>query len=152
MTARGRSFGTVERFVQKGITTVHRVAFDASGGRFGASLMGNPVSILTTTGRKSGQSRDTPLFAYPDGEDFIVVASNGGTATPPAWFLNLQTNPEAMIRTAGSTHAVRAEVLSPDEKATWWPLLTKRYQGYASYQAKTDRDIPVVRLRRADGT
>ena len=152
MTARGRSFGTVERLVQKAITALHRVAFDVSGGRVGATLIGNPVSILTTTGRKSGQPRDTPLFAYPDGDDYIVVASNGGTATAPAWFLNLQANPEATIRSAGSTHAVRAEVLTSQEKATWWPVLTQRYKGYASYQAKTDRDIPVIRLRRVDGT
>lgn len=152
MTSRGRPFGKVQRVVQKGITTLHRTAFDVSGGRLGATVAGNPVSILTTTGRKSGQSRDTPLFAYADGDDFIVVASNGGTAAPPAWFLNLQANPEGMIRSGGSTHAIRADVMTPEEKATWWPELTKRYPSYASYQAKTDRDIPVLRLRRADGT
>lgn len=150
MATRGRSFGAVERLAQKAVTTVHRIAYDVSGGRLGHTLVGNPVSILTTTGRKSGQQRATPLFVYPEGDDFIVVASNGGTATAPAWFFNLEANPTATVRVAGVDHAVRAEVMSPAEKAEWWPILTERYRGYASYQAKTDRDIPVVRLRRVE--
>ena len=148
MATRGRSFGTVERTVQKGITALHKAAFELSGGRLGATVAGNPVAILTTLGRKSGQPRSTPLFAYADGEDFIVVASNGGTATAPAWFLNLQANPDGTLKLGASEHRVTAEVLSPEEKQEWWPRLTSEYPGYASYQAKTDRDIPVVRLRR----
>lgn len=148
MASRGRSFGAAERFVQRAITALHTAAFDWSGGRVGASLLGNPVAVLTTTGRKSGQPRPTPLFAYPDGQNFIVVASNGGTATSPAWFLNLRVNPHATLKAADGEHRVIAEVLSVEEKQEWWPRLTARYRGYASYQAKTDRDIPVVRLRR----
>ena len=151
MASRGRSFGTAERLVQRAVTALHTAAFQWSRGRVGASLLGNPVAVLTTTGRKSGQQRPTPLFAYPDGKDFIVVASNGGTATAPAWFLNLQAHPEATLKVAGGQYRVTAEVLSPAEKQTWWPRLTARYRGYAAYQAKTDRDIPVVRLRRVQG-
>ena len=151
MGTRGRSYGTVERTVQKAITALHRAAFEWSGGRLGATVVGNPVAILTTTGRKSGQPRSTPLFAYADGEDFIVVASNGGTATAPAWLHNLQADPAATLRVGSSEHRVAAEVLSPEEKQQWWPRLVGEYRGYASYQAKTDRDIPVVRLRRLPG-
>jgi F420H(2)-dependent quinone reductase len=149
MATRGRPFGTVERTVQKAITAVHKTALDWSGGRLGGTVAGNPVAILTTVGRKSGQARSTPLFAYADGEDFIVVASNGGTATAPAWFLNLQSDPDATLKVGADEHPVTAEVLSPSEKQQWWPRLTSEYSGYESYQAKTDRDIPVVRLRRA---
>jgi deazaflavin-dependent oxidoreductase (nitroreductase family) len=147
MASRGRSYGSVERTVQKAITTLHRTAFEWSGGRLGARVAGNPVAILTTTGRKSGQARATPLFAYADGNDFIVVASNGGTATPPAWFLNLQADPTGALKVGGREQRVTAEVLSAEEKQQWWPRLVSEYGGYASYQAKTDRDIPVVRLR-----
>ena len=125
--------------------------FTLSGGRVGARMVGNDVGVLTTTGRKSGQQRATPLFIYRDAEDWIVVASNGGTATPPAWLLNLQTDPAGTLRDGRTTHPVRAEILSAAEKADWWPRVTSRYKGYESYQSKTDRDIPLVRLRRVAG-
>jgi deazaflavin-dependent oxidoreductase (nitroreductase family) len=149
MAARGRSFGTVQRTLQKGVTAMHRAMYDLSGGRFGGTMMGSPVARLTTTGRKSGQQRATMLFAYPDGDDYIVVASNGGTATPPAWLLNLQADPAARLKVGRDEWAVEAHVMDAEEKAEWWPRVTAAYRGYESYQRKTDRDIPLVRLRRA---
>ena len=149
MATRGRSFGAVERTLQKGVTAAHRAMYDLSGGRFGGTMMGNPVAQLTTTGRKSGQQRSTMLFAYPDGDDYIVVASNGGTATAPAWLLNLQADPSARLKVGRDEWDVQAHVMDLDEKAEWWPRVTKRYSGYESYQRKTDRDIPLVRLRRS---
>ena len=147
--ARGRSFGTVERTVQRAVTGVHRLTYQLSGGRLGGTLVGNEVVVLTTTGRRSGAKRQTPLFGYRDGDDYIVVASNGGTATDPAWLLNLRADERGTLRAQGKTWPVRAEVLTPEEKAAWWQIVTKQYRGYSSYQEKTDRDIPMVRLRRA---
>lgn len=146
MTARGRTDNAVTRTAQRLLTTLHRTVLRASGGRLGGRVGGNAVVVLTTTGRSSGKPRPTPLFGYPDGADWVVVASNGGTAGHPQWFRNLQADPIASITVAGRTTEVRAEVLTGAERQRQWKRAAASYSGYDGYQRATDRDIPVVRL------
>ncbi len=81
----------------------------------------------------------------------IIVGSNGGTATHPAWWLNLTANPEAIVEVGGRRVRVRAEEASPEEKERLWPRLVKMYRGYEGYRCRTDREIPVVILRLING-
>jgi deazaflavin-dependent oxidoreductase (nitroreductase family) len=128
-------------------TGVHEVLFKASGGRLAGSIYGMPVVMLTTTGRKSGQPRTTMLTS-PVQEDgnIVLVASYGGDDRHPKWYLNLRDNPDVEVKYRGRTLKMRARAATADEKDRLWPLVTGAYKGYAGYQARTDRDIPLVIL------
>ena len=119
-----------------------------TGGKIGGTFRGAPVLLLTTTGRKTGKKRTTPLLYVIDGDDLAIVASNGGRPKDPSWFFNLKKNPEAEIQIKKDLNKVRAKQSSSDEKARLWPLLTKMYPTYNDYQKKTTREIPVVILKR----
>jgi deazaflavin-dependent oxidoreductase (nitroreductase family) len=107
------------------------------------------ILLLTTTGRKSGQERTSALI-YRDWEDKqLVVASKGGADEPPAWFLNLEKEPEVIVQIKGDRFKARARVASADEKPAMWEHMVHVWPDYANYQAKTDREIPVVVLERA---
>lgn len=128
-------------------TGIHRALFTASGGRIAGKAMGMPVVMLTTTGRKTGRERRTMLTApVVDGESVVLVASYGGDDRHPAWFLNLREHPDVTITMDGSTRSMRARVASEEEKGRLWPRVTDAYKGYAGYQRRTDRDIPLVVL------
>jgi deazaflavin-dependent oxidoreductase (nitroreductase family) len=109
------------------------------------SYMG-PMLLITTTGRKSGEPRTTPLLYMPDGENFFVVGSNGGRDTAPNWLRNLEANPKAQVQAGRRIVPVRAEILRGEAKAAEWDRLTSFYSGWARYQNETDREIPAVRL------
>lgn len=109
-------------------------------------MMNCPVLLLTTKGRKSNKQRTVPLLYLADGDNIVLVASNGGATKHPTWWLNLQANPEAQIQVSGSKQRVRAEQGSAEEKRRLWPQLTAMYPGYKNYQEITNRDIPVVIL------
>jgi len=126
---------------------IHRAIYRASGGRVGARLAGLDMLLLTTTGRKSGEPRTQPLACFPDGDAWVVVASNAGQDHHPAWFLNLQANPEARIRIGREERAVRAQVAEGAERERLWPWLKQRNPAYARYERSTERRIPVVILR-----
>jgi F420H(2)-dependent quinone reductase len=113
--------------------------------------------LLTTTGRKSGQQRVTPIFYLPAMEDtinsipiekghFLLIASNWGASTDPIWWLNLQVNPRAQVRIGKKTMAVTARKADSEERSRLWPLITSRYTNFADYQRSTRREIPVVIL------
>ncbi len=106
--------------------------------------------LLITTGRKSGQPRTAPLLYLEDGEDIVVVASQGGMSKDPLWFKNLEANPEAEIEIGKEKRKVRARRATDEEKATLWPKVTGLYSGFDLYQARTERNIPVVILSPAD--
>ena len=112
------------------------------GGSFGSAN----VLLLTTIGRKSGRPRTTPLNYFPDGERVVLVASNGGADNHPAWYLNLLADPAATIQRKSETSAVIARIASAEEKAELWPRIVQWYRGYATYQQKTDHDIPLIVL------
>ena len=106
---------------------------------------------LTTTGRKSGQPRDVTLYAYPDGESFVVVGSRGGAARDPAWARNLRDNPKATIRHGKSETSVRAHEAEGSRRERLWDLVTEAFPLYGTYQKKTVRRIPVFVLEPTEG-
>ena len=128
------------------ITAVHRFLFRISNGRLGGRMMGNDMLLLETVGRKSGRRREVPLLTVRDGQAWVVVASNAGDDRPPAWWLNLEARPEAAIRTAGQRRTVRARSASGEERARLWAKVVAAHSGYADYEQRTTREIPVVLL------
>ena len=128
-------------------TRLHRAIYTRTGGRLGSKLMGMHMLLLTTTGRKSGLPRTLPLACFPDGDDLVVVGSNNGQAQHPAWFMNLQQDPEARIRFGRDERRVRAEVATGEERARLWTWLVNQNSMYAKYEKRTTREIPVVVLR-----
>ena len=110
-------------------------------------MVGAPVLLLTTTGCKTGRRHTIPLLYLEDGENFVVVASNGGAPRHPAWWSNLRADPEANVEIGGRELRARAQKASPEEKEWLWPRLVAMYGAYENYQRRTDREIPVVILR-----
>jgi deazaflavin-dependent oxidoreductase (nitroreductase family) len=106
-----------------------------------------PLVELVTTGRRSGKERST-MLAVPiiDADRLVLVASFGGDDRHPAWYLNLQANPEVRATIAGTTRTMIARTATEEERVELWPQITSRYQGYARYQERTERPIPVVIL------
>lgn len=134
----------------KAFTRLHRALFDATKGRLGGTGFGMPVVKLETTGRKSGAQRATMLtMPIHDDNRVVLVASNGGADRHPAWYLNLTAKPEVRVTFDGRTREMVAHTASFEEKAELWPEVTAAYKGYAGYQTKTDRDIPLVVLSPA---
>lgn len=129
------------------LSRAHVALYRASGGRLGGRIpSGAPVLLLTTTGRKSGKQRTTPLLNLEDGGRYVVIASVGGASKHPVWYLNLLANPVATIEVGGRELAVTARRAEPEERARLWPLAVQMYAGYDDYQARTTREIPVVIL------
>jgi deazaflavin-dependent oxidoreductase (nitroreductase family) len=132
--------------VQKTITRLHRMLLQSPVGRMFSALPGPQFLVLETTGRKSGQRRQTPLSFTRDGDAYIVIASNGGSPRHPDWYLNLQADPNADVDLAGRTKAVRAETVSGSDRDRLWRAAVQSYPGYTGYQMRASREIPVVRL------
>jgi deazaflavin-dependent oxidoreductase (nitroreductase family) len=130
----------------KGASGMHTALYRASGGRIGSRMVGMPVLLLTTTGRRSGKSRTTPLLYVREGDAVAVVASNGGSDYTPAWWLNLGTNPLAEVEIGRARTRVTARKASPEEHARLWREFTLGFPGYAKYATRTTREIPVVML------
>jgi len=129
----------------KALNLVHKTTLKLTGGRWPRDLFGMPGVELHTIGRKSGQPRSSMLASPIHDEDRVVlVASKGGDERDPAWYLNLTANPDVEVTMNGETRKMRARTASPDEKAALWPDIVAIYKGYAGYQEKSGRDIPVV--------
>jgi deazaflavin-dependent oxidoreductase (nitroreductase family) len=107
--------------------------------------------LLTTKGRKSGEMRRTALIYQLSGDDHVVVASQGGKPTHPAWYLNLEEEPVVDVQVAAEKFQARARTAGPDERDRLWKLMNEVWPAYAEYQQKTDREIPVVVLERISG-
>jgi deazaflavin-dependent oxidoreductase (nitroreductase family) len=123
--------------------------YEESGGTEATDLKGSPCLLLDYVGRRTGTWRRTVLIYGRDGQDYLIVASKGGAPEHPAWYLSLRDHPEVHLRVGPERFAATAETLSTDEKARVWPHLLDVYAPYEDYQKKTDREIPVVRLRRS---
>src|SRR3954447_3803544 len=126
----------------------HVRRYRETGGEVGHDWEGTQALILSTTGRKSGEKRDNALIYGRNGDDLLVVASKGGADAPPAWYLNLQADPEAEVQLKGDRFKVRTRDATPEEKAEVWSTMTREWPSYDDYQEKTDREIPVVVLER----
>lgn len=122
--------------------------FRRRGGKLGGPFEGAPVLLLTTIGAKSGQRRTSPMMYLPDGERIIVFASNAGKDTHPGWYHNLRANPAATVEVGGETYAVTATEITGEEHDRLYRIQAERYPGFATYQANTERIIPVVELVR----
>jgi deazaflavin-dependent oxidoreductase (nitroreductase family) len=118
-------------------------------GAEGHDWRGTTVLILTTTGRRTGESRSTPLIYRPHGDDYLVVASKGGAAEHPAWYLNLRDSPDVTVQVLGDRFKAKARTASAEEKPELWESMTEAWPAYDEYQRNTDREIPVVVLERA---
>lgn len=127
---------------------IDRVLSKVTGGRVALSQALVPSLELTTTGRKSGQPRRTPLATMPRGDDFLVVGSNFGKENHPAWTANLLAEPKAVVTFKGETIPVVARMLDPDEKAKVWPDLLKIWPAWTSYTERSGRDLRVFYLER----
>ena len=121
--------------------------FRVSGGKIGNKFMyGAPVLLLVHKGRKTGALRTSPLIYLADGDDLILVASKGGSAHHPLWYLNITANPEVDVEIGTERRPMRARDATSEEKQRYWPRLNEIYPPYDSYQARTAREIPVVVL------
>jgi deazaflavin-dependent oxidoreductase (nitroreductase family) len=146
MSTRQRRRLVYNQTFQKLFTRLHTFWFRLTGGRAGGRLGKSRVLILTTTGRKSGQPRSTPLFYLASNGGYVVVASNGGSDAPPLWWLNLQARLEARVEVGAHTLRVKAREADTHEREQIWPQLVAMYAGYATYQRRTKRTIPVIIL------
>jgi deazaflavin-dependent oxidoreductase (nitroreductase family) len=129
----------------KGMNLLHRSLLLVSGGHLGARVGSMPVVELHTTGRSTGRRRSVMLTAPVHDEDrWVLVASKGGDDRHPDWYRNLVAHPDAELTVDGKDVPVHTRTATPEEKAELWPRIVDAYRGYASYQTKTSRDIPVV--------
>jgi deazaflavin-dependent oxidoreductase (nitroreductase family) len=119
-----------------------------SGGRIGGKMFGAPLLLLTTTGRKSGRSWTVPLMYQVDRDRWVIIASNGGSAKHPAWWLNLRSQPDASAQIGRETYPVTAAETTGEERERLWRRMADMYKGYDGYAQKTTREIPVVVLQR----
>jgi F420H(2)-dependent quinone reductase len=138
---------TARRLIAKGVSGTHAAIYRASGGAVAGRMFDSPVLLLSTTGRKTGKERTTPLLYLEDGENLVVVASDGGAPRHPAWYLNLKANPEVGVRVKERDLRARAEEETGEEKRRLWARLVEMYPSYENYQRRTRREIPVVVLR-----
>ena len=135
----------------KTMSKVNVVAYRWTGGLLGSKWRagsafprGIPVLLLTTIGRKSGEPRTAPLVFIEDGVNVIVVGSQGGLPKDPLWYKNLKANPECRVQIKRRKMKMKARTASPDERERLWPKLVAHYPDFVSYEAWTDRLIPVV--------
>jgi F420H(2)-dependent quinone reductase len=125
------------------ISGAHVYFYRLSGG---AGFLNRNTLILTARGRKSGREISKPLLYVEDKGRLYIVASYGGSDSPPSWYLNLRKNPEATAEVGSSKRRCRARTLSAQEAKPIWPRLLEMYPTYAEYQKKTSREIPIVEL------
>ena len=128
-------------------SAIHRLCYKLTGGAIGGGSAGMPILLLTTTGRKTGRPRTTPLLYVTDGENIVVVASNGGRPRHPHWWLNLVDNPEAEVQVRNEKRRVKAEEAIGEERERLWRLVVGMFHEYEEFQRATMRKIPVVVLR-----
>ncbi len=125
--------------------------FRANDGKVTGVFAGAPVLLLTTTGARSGRKHTTPLVYQNDGDRIVVFGSKGGAPTHPAWYHNLVANPIVTVELPGETFEAKAATVEGPERERIWSAQKEIMPGFAEYEAKTDRQIPVVVLERVSG-
>jgi deazaflavin-dependent oxidoreductase (nitroreductase family) len=126
----------------------HTQRYRETGGEEGHDWRGTQTLLLTTKGRRSGEPRELPLIYGRHGDDYLVVGSHGGSDEPPAWYRNLEADPEVEVQVKDERFKARARTASPEEKRELWPTMTAEWPAYDEYQTKTERDLPVVVIER----
>ena len=124
--------------------------YEATNGEQGADLQGRPVILLTSVGARTGKVRKTPLMRVERDGIYAVVASLGGAPKNPVWYYNLKKNPHVELRDRGTKRDYLAREVTGDEKTVWWDRAVEAWPDYATYQTKTDRQIPVFVLERLE--
>jgi deazaflavin-dependent oxidoreductase (nitroreductase family) len=122
----------------------HIEEYVATDGKVGQKWGGLPTLLLTTRGRKSGKLRRTALIYGRDGDNYLIMASNGGSDSHPSWYLNLVDDPEVEIQVGADKMAGRARTATPGEKPRLWEVMSQIFPTYEDYQRKTSREIPLV--------
>ncbi len=129
------------------LSAAHRRVYRLTGGRIGRRLVDNDMLLLTTRGRVTGRPHTVPLLYLTEPDGWVVIASWGGRDTDPDWYANLAVDPRCQIDIGADTIPVVAETLVGDRRNALWERAVAAYDGYASYQARTSREIPIVVLR-----
>jgi len=129
------------KWMSRANTWVYKKTNGKIGGKF---LQGAPVALLTTTGRKTGEPRVSPLLFWREGDRIVLIASQGGAATNPMWYLNLKDNPHVAVQIKDEVLHLTARDATEAERAEYWPKMAQMYTSFDDYQSWTDRVIPVV--------
>lgn len=129
------------------ILALHVFFYRLTGGKFGGTVQGLPVLLLTTTGRKTGKKRTIPLGYFKADGGYVITASYAGADIHPAWYYNLRKDPRATLEINGQRSEVRAEIAGVEKREQLWAQLVALAPGYANYEKKTSREIPLVILR-----
>lgn len=132
----------------KALSSFHTLVYRATRGRLGRRLARHDILLLTTTGRASGRQHTVPLLYLQEESALVLIASFAGHDHHPAWYRNLQANPHAEVQIEQERFAVSAREATPEERPRLWARAVAEYPGYAGYQGRTARLIPVVVLRR----
>lgn len=128
------------------VYALHVRLYRLTGGRIGGTIRGLPVLLLTTTGRKTGRSRTTPLIYFPHDGAYVIVGSNAGYESDPGWFRNLTRHPLSTVQIKDRRLTVRAEVAGPQSRHALWTMVTRIAPFYEAYERRTERRIPLVML------
>jgi deazaflavin-dependent oxidoreductase (nitroreductase family) len=135
------------RLVAKAVLWLHSTSYRLTNGRIGGRFIaGSPILLLTTTGRRTGKQRTRPLAYVRDGDRFVLCASNGGSPRHPGWYHNLRATGRAEVQVGPEQLAVSAKTADPTERSRLFPRFVQMYKGYAGYEQKTSRQIPLVVL------
>lgn len=131
------------------VMSIAVLLYRITGGKFGGKVQGLRVLLLTTTGRKTGKKRTTPLGYFEhDGGGYVIIGSNAGFDTHPAWFHNLSADPNVAIQIREDQFLATAEIAGPEQRDQLWQRLMELAPPYANYAKRTSRQIPLVILRR----
>jgi deazaflavin-dependent oxidoreductase (nitroreductase family) len=135
----------IARIFVQGQALIYR----ATGGKLASTMQGDPIIVLSTRGRKSGKVRHLPLARLIEGDSMYVIASLGGAPKNPDWYHNLKANPDVEVQNGADRYKARATVLPEPERTQVWQRVVAALPGFAEYQKKTSRVIPIVRLTRS---
>jgi F420H(2)-dependent quinone reductase len=127
--------------------TIYVFLYRLTGGNFGGKVQGLSVLLLTTVGRKTGKKRITPLGYFEHDGYYVITASNAGFDTHPAWFHNLKRHPQVAVQIGDKQFTASAELAKPTMRGQLWAELVQRAPGYAAYEKRTIREIPIVLLQ-----
>jgi len=130
----------------KAVSAIHVWVYRASGGKRWAKMGDNPILLLTTKGRKTGENRTVPVMCFEDGGDRFVIASKGGSPSHPAWFRNLEKNPDVTVQVGSDVYGAKAVIADPEERSRLYRKAAGQMPQFDGYEKKTTRAIPVVRL------
>jgi deazaflavin-dependent oxidoreductase (nitroreductase family) len=136
------------RLVARLFVRAHAWLYSVSNGKLATNMRGHPILVLTTRGAKTGQARRVPIVPLVEGDDVYVIASLGGAPSHPAWYHNLKANPDVEVQWFADKYRARAKILPEPERTAVWNRVVAAMPGFADYQKKTTRVIPVVQLVR----